>query len=309
MSVTSIPNKSKDSHDTTWLRVIILFIISILVFAVVPEFAGQDVPASQVRCPSWVPFNIYNKTTVGWCQTNYFDVTLTKLFRAKHPKVPGLISHVFTMGFSPVIAFVGALSSTFYLCCKKKKLHSFGFVSEAPQHAGQDCLIILSCLLFALGLNSFAKIGAKRQRPCFEYNLQNITEASLGRNEQYLSFFSGDATAAFVTYTSGIYLATLRNRPYVRVHWQCCRGYVSIPVVSFFAGFFASLGAFLRIVAFMHWTTDVLTGVFVGSMCGFGLPMLVFQKKEENNKNRERTEMMNPLDESLLVDLSASSAF
>ena len=305
MSITIVPNKSEDRHDTTWLRVIILFIVSIIVFAVIPEFAGQMVPASQIRCPSWVTFDIYNRTTVGWCKTNSFDVALTKIFRAKHPKLPGFLSHIFTMGVSPLIAFVSALSSTFYLCCKNKKVHSFGFVSEAPQHAGQDSLIILSCLLFALGLNSFAKIGFKRQRPCYEYNLQNITEAGLGFNEQYLSFFSGDATIAFVTFTAGICLAQLRNRSYVRIYFQCCRDYISIPLMSFIAGFFASLGAFLRIVGFMHWTTDVLTGVFVGSMCGTGLPMIVFKIKN----NKERIETINPfLDESVLVDSSTSSS-
>jgi len=45
-------------------------------------------------------------------------------------------------------------------------------------------------------------------------------------------------------------------------------------------------------VAFMHWTTDVLTGVFVGSLCGFGLPMLVFKRKDDND---DRTEVFNPL--------------
>ena len=75
--------------------------------------------------------------------------------------------------------------------------------------------------------------------------------------------------------------------------------------MSFIAGFFASLGAFLRIVGFMHWTTDVLTGVFVGSMCGTGLPMIVFKIKN----NKERIETINPfLDESVLVDSSTSSS-
>ena len=302
MPIAIVPNKSKDRHDTTWCRVFLLFIVSIYVMGFLPEFAGKDVPASQVRCPSWVPLNIYNTTTVGWCKTNAFDVAMTKAFRAEHPKLPGLISHVFTMGLSPIIAFTSALSSTFYICCKKKTgLRVVGLVSE-PQQAGQDFLVVLSCLLFALGLNSFAKLGAKRQRPCFEYNLQNITEAGLGWNEQYMSFLSGDATAAWVTCTAGICLAKLRDRAYVRAHWQY-RGHVSIPLMPFFACLFAFLGAFLRVVAFMHWTTDVLTGVFVGSLCGYGLPMLVFKRKDDNDDRTEvfnslLDESFNPLDES-----------
>ena len=42
----------------------------------------------------------------------------------------------------------------------------------------------------------------------------------------------------------------------------------------------AWLGALLRVTAFMHWMTDALLGVLVGSLCGYCLPLLLFKEEE-----------------------------
>jgi hypothetical protein len=145
-------------------------------------------------------------------------------------------------------------------------------------HAAQDAVLVLDTALVALGINSLAKIGARRQRPCFHYGLQNESEVGLlsqagQAHEEFLSFFSGDATIAFVTYSAGVCLAHLRGRSYASSsHPLAVKGVSPLAVVG---GFFAWLGALLRVVAFMHWMTDVLMGVLVGSICGC-LPLLLF---------------------------------
>jgi len=126
-----------------------------------------------------------------------------------------------------------------------------------------------------------AKYGAMRQRPCFHYGKQNYTELSLGyfaeSKEEFVSFFSGDATIAFVTFASGLVLAKLRGRSYARASPEVLKGIIS--PMALIGGSIATLGACLRLVSFMHWATDVLTGIFVGSLCGF-LPYFLFFKPQ-----------------------------
>ena len=43
-------------------------------------------------------------------------------------------------------------------------------------------------------------------------------------------------------------------------------------------GVIASLGALLRVIGYMHWTTDAVTGSLFGSFCGISLPLLLFRK-------------------------------
>eukprot|EP01046_Picozoa_sp_COSAG06_P055843 COSAG06_NODE_10384_length_1690_cov_3.989315_2_plen_160_part_00 len=45
---------------------------------------------------------------------------------------------------------------------------------------------------------------------------------------------------------------------------------------GFVGGLVAGLGGLLRIVGYMHWATDVLTGAAFGTLCGYGLPVLLF---------------------------------
>lgn len=103
-----------------------------------------------------------------------------------------------------------------------------------------DSLIIILTLLISLGWNSLAKVGAQRQRPCFYYNLENLTEVYDLPSEEFVSFYSGDATIAFSTFGTGILLAIARNRPYIKLYRN-------------WGGLVAFTGSFLRIVAFMHW--------------------------------------------------------
>ena len=74
---------------------------------------------------------------------------------------------------------------------------------------------------------------------------------------------SGDATIAAVTFSAGLGLTAVRRR----AHFQ---------LQAWAGGAVAVTGSVLRVVAFMHWTTDVLVGDIVGFTVGFGLPVFVF---------------------------------
>ena len=240
--------------ETTWLRAGVACVASILFFAIVP---GWTKPTS-VSCQ-----------TNAWCQVNDFDVEITKLLVGSHSRVAGYVSHIFTFVLSPVLAMYSALLP---MCAKPHPRHVL-----IRAHAGQDFLILLSSILLSLALCEIVKNTFLRQRPCFYYHDQAQTEVGTGHlNEEYKSFFSGDATAAFVSFTSGLTLAKLRGRAYAKTSQTFCKGCVSPMAAA--GGVIASLGALLRVVGYMHWTTDAVTGSLFGSFCGISLPLLLFRK-------------------------------
>ena len=240
--------------ETTWLRAGIACVGSILFFAFVP---GWTEPTS-VSCQ-----------TNAWCQVNGFDVEITKLLIGSHSRVAGYVSHIFTFVFSPALAIYSVLLP---MCAKPQQRHVL-----IRAHAGQDFLILLSSILLSLALCGIAKNTFLRQRPCFYYHDQAQTEVGTGHlDEEYKSFFSGDATAAFVSFTSGLTLAKLRGRAYAETSQAFCKGCIS-PMAAV-GGVIASLGAFLRVVGYMHWTTDAVTGSLFGSLCGISLPLLLFRR-------------------------------
>lgn len=79
----------------------------------------------------------------------------------------------------------------------------------------------------------------------------------------FISFYSGDATAAFSSFGTGLALTIARTRPYVKQYG----------IIGFITAF---IGSFLRIVAFMHWTTDVIVGSTIGFLFGFGIPWYIY---------------------------------
>jgi membrane-associated phospholipid phosphatase len=273
------------AKETTCSRVACFFVFSVIVMI---ALGSQDaLPASEITCD-----------TNGRCATNGFDVALTKILASSSPKAAGYISHGFTFGLSPILAFGSALSP---LCTKDGQRFS---------HALQDSVVIVSSALTALGITTASKSGVKRQRPCFHYGKQGETEAANFPNEEWLSFFSGDATIAFVAFTSGLNLAKLRGRSYASAahtsavaifkYWKFSR-------MALAGGVFASLGALLRIVGYMHWTTDVLTGVLVGSACGWAGPLLLFfEPQQQQNTTEDGGGAMEALKKPLITDPAQS---
>jgi len=103
-------------------------------------------------------------------------------------------------------------------------------------------------------------------------------------NEEYLSFFSGDATIACTLASCAICLAKIRLRDYTSADHAYA---ISLPLgittlgmspYAYIAWTFALIGSFMRIAAYMHWFTDVMVGILFGWMCGY-LPLFAFQSK------------------------------
>ena len=187
-----------------------------------------------------------------WCATNPFDVAMNEFFRADDAKAAGFISHLFTMGASTIFAL--------YL------------VLRPSTRSFQQVCIIVSSLLLSIGLNSLAKFGARRQRPCFHYHRQSQSEAWNSPGEQFVSFYSGDATIGAVTVTTALVLLAMQG--------YSVRGPVAAWGVAI-----ALCGGLLRVVADMHWMTDALLGSFSGLVCGVALPMLVHRKRVVKDPN------------------------
>ncbi len=258
------PHSVPTSRETTWLKVWLLVVFGILAAFVLPGLApgGGALPASEISC-----------ATNGWCESDGFDEFITRALVAPNPKAAGIVSHVFTMGFCPLIALMSAISVIFIHRGDSNTDRGRGRLQSAVGTAVQDCLILLAIFLINIAITDFAKYTAKRERPCFYYNRQSETEAANSPNQQFVSFFSGDTSIAWVFSVGGVTLSKLRNYAHSSSsHPWSVKG-VSPMIIAAVAC--ASMGSFLRIVGYMHWTTDVIAGTLCG--CAIGcLPRWLF---------------------------------
>ncbi len=242
--------------ETTWSRAVGFFVFAIAFFFALPKAAGPALSGDEISC-----------ATNGWCKSDAFDETIALALIAPNPKAAALISHIINFAICPLLALVSTLLPLY-----NKQEHR--------DHAFHDTLMLCAVTLIALGINQTAKIGAKRQRPCFYYGDESITEFDNGNSQEYLSFFSGDATLGCVTATAGVVLAKIRDRVYVSsVHpWTvrvCFFNKWRASPYTLTAILLAFIGSFLRILAFVHWTTDVLMGILCGILCGF-VPVVLY---------------------------------
>ena len=90
--------------------------------------------------------------------------------------------------------------------------------------------------------------------------------------QQWVSFYSGDTAMAWSFVGSGVALAQARGRR--AVSGRLVR----------VGGGLAAVGSLLRIIGDMHWCSDVLVGVIMGWVVGWGLPTLLFGKTPVRNK-------------------------
>jgi membrane-associated phospholipid phosphatase len=58
--------------------------------------------------------------------------------------------------------------------------------------------------------------------------------------------------------------------------------------LGFAGGLVAGLGGLLRVVAYMHWATDVLMGAMFGTLCGYCLPALLFDKRARTDLDEKQ---------------------
>jgi membrane-associated phospholipid phosphatase len=189
-------------------------------------------------------------STGAWCATNAFDRAITERVAQTDSRDAALVSHVFSLGITVILALGSALWPL------------TGKEGGVPRHhAWQDVVVVLSVVTVSIAVNTAFKVSFSRQRPCFYYNATALSEFSNTPSEEFKSFYSGDTTVGCTVAGISIALATLRRRWYAQKF-------------GFVIGCAALIGSFLRIVAYVHWTTDVLTGVFLGFGFGFA-PLLV----------------------------------
>jgi len=239
--------RERTSDAVSWKRVLGALGVSILLM-LLPDAAYPHAPAaSALTCAD------------AWCTTDGLDTALSAALAPRGGgvdlKAAALASHVLNFGVSPLLAVSSALAPP--------PPHQ---LVPRRRQALQDAAIVLVCVLGAIGANSVAKVGARRQRPCFHYGRQGETEAAGRPAEQWVSFYSGDATIAAASCGAGLALALVRRRSHARA-------------LAWAAGAAALAGSLLRVVALMHWFTDVLVGCLAGFALGFGPPLLLFWKQ------------------------------
>lgn len=185
----------------------------------------------------------------AWCDTNPLDVAVSEAVVVA-PRTVGLLSHAFTVVASPVVG-IGSMVRL-----------------RGPGTLASDMAVYTGTQLVTVGLNSIAKCRARRQRPCFHFGRQNETELGLApalmEHEQFVSFYSGDSALAFSLYSAALALIIARG-------WR-----THALQLSKVGAVLASIGVFGRVVGFMHWFTDAMTGATAGLIVGFGLPTLLF---------------------------------
>ena len=154
----------------TWARVGALLVVAVLSMFLADLFFPNAPAPSAISC-----------ATNAWCATNFFDVALTKALAHGPFRLWAMVSHILNFVVSPLLAIAS-------ICLlgpwPPAQSGSDSLVAAQPQPAAgdssvprrrqilQDLALLFSCLLCAIGVNSLAKVGAHRQRPCFHFGRQ-----------------------------------------------------------------------------------------------------------------------------------------
>lgn len=184
----------------------------------------------------------------GWCESNAFDRSVRSALVVENSAAAGVFSHGLTFGLAPIMAF----SLTYW------PAHRAGY----RRYGAEDAAIILSSVAWTGAFTLLAKKTFDRQRPGYHFGRADETEFGAGSTEENLSFFSGDTSLTFAFLASASTLAFMR-------------GYPSAKFLVSVGGAVAVVAGMLRIMADVHWATDVLAGAAVGTAVGVGLPLLV----------------------------------
>ena len=187
-----------------------------------------------------------NNCTVDWCGERnavLYDVSSHFSKEDIRFKMAATASHIINFGILLVgvpLELAGML------------LAQFGRASSA--RAGHTVVVYLLSVGMVYAITLLFKSAIPRQRPAAYFNMTNVTElGSKDATDEFESFFSGDASLAahaatfFFLFSSGI-------KP-------CWRA-----TAIFFFQCLAVTGIMLRVVALMHWPSDVLTGAAVGTL-------------------------------------------
>ena len=144
-----------------------------------------------------------------------------------------------------------------------------GGIAAAPKSAKQMVYVDLEALAVSGALQGVTNVLVSRERPygrtCGgELSASDSDCASSGR---YRSFFSGHTTYAF-TAASLVCVHHIESELW-GPPWDalsCAAGYAV-----------AATTASLRVASDMHYASDVLTGAVVGTLVGYGVPLLHYR--------------------------------
>lgn len=128
------------------------------------------------------------------------------------------------------------------------------FGQSSATRAGHTFVVYLLSVGMVYAITLLFKSAIPRQRPAAFFNMTNETElGSKDPADEFESFFSGDASLSahaatfFFLFSGGI-----------KPCWRATG--------IFFFQCLAVSGIFLRVVALMHWPSDILTGSAVGTV-------------------------------------------
>ena len=187
----------------------------------------------------------------SWCEPDSLDVSVRSALFTHDSRTPALTSHILSLGAAPLLAFGGVVVPA--------------LASGHGRYAVEDSVVILDGFILVSGFADLSKKMTARQRPSFHYGRQSQTESANDLADANRSFFSGDTAWPFTLASSASALAY--SRGYVTAPWLVAGG----------AAIGVSTGM-LRMVADMHWFTDVLTGAAVGVGTGLALPLLLHRR-------------------------------
>lgn len=198
-------------------------------------------------------FLLPNPAACRWCTPTAFDEALHTPVAPENRRAVAAASHAISF----VVLPVGGLAA----------LVVPPFTGDGPKrHAGENAAIFGEALLANTAITLATKKAVARRRPAFYYGRSQYTEFASSENEQYLSFFSGDTSIAFVSASAASTLSFMR-------------GYRSAPYVTASSAVLATAVGLMRVGADVHWPSDVLTGAVVGTSVGIALPLLLHPRK------------------------------
>jgi membrane-associated phospholipid phosphatase len=144
---------------------------------------------------------------------------------------------------------------------------------RGSRHAAQEmALLDLETLAIAGAAQGVTNVLVSRQRPYAQYCGSSLpsNDSDCSATVENRSFFSGHAT---FTFTSAA-LICINHTKYdlLGSPWDalsCAGGYAV-----------AASTASLRVLGDVHWTSDVITGALVGSLIGYGVPLLHYRFRD-----------------------------
>jgi hypothetical protein len=243
-------------RNTSWTWLFSLFIFSLIFGLLLPGmFVDSDYKQKDMVCGQST-----DKIPEPWCKSDPFDIWFQGwMHTTKAAYAIAMFSHLLNFVVAPIFcSFIVGRICNCWPC--------YGFC----QNQTKLWLILLSAQLFEFGFIAFTKSTAHRQRPCFYYGREANTEAATTPNEEFLSFYSGDASVGCGFIAVGLYIFWLylkqeeslstsssssSSLPYT-LTWHTSLK-IGLPI--------GILGAVLRTVADMHWFTDMFTGAIMGS--------------------------------------------